>query len=84
MRRQTGRSPYQKGPVILSQSWENAADSRWARDGEFEKMPFDFQPTMRGALVELRPLRPCDADDLFSVASDEPKRDRRTSGRRRS
>jgi RimJ/RimL family protein N-acetyltransferase len=45
-------------------------------------MPFDFQPTMRGALVELRPLRPGDADDLFAVASDpliweqHPVRDR--------
>ena len=33
-------------------------------------MPFDFQPALRGALVELRPLRPDDADDLFAVASD--------------
>ena len=33
-------------------------------------MPFDFQPTLRGALVELRPLRPDDADDLYAVASD--------------
>jgi RimJ/RimL family protein N-acetyltransferase len=33
-------------------------------------MPFDFQPTMKGTLVELRPLRPDDADDLFAVASD--------------
>jgi hypothetical protein len=29
-------------------------------------MPFDFQPTMKGTLVELRPLRPDDADDLFA------------------
>jgi hypothetical protein len=36
---------------------------------EFEKMPFDFQPKIRGALDELRPLRPGDADDLFPVAS---------------
>ncbi|MFY9844999.1 MAG: GNAT family N-acetyltransferase [Terriglobales bacterium] len=33
-------------------------------------MPFDFQPTLKGALVELRPLRPDDADALFAVASD--------------
>jgi N-acetyltransferase len=33
-------------------------------------MAFDFQPTMKGALVELRPLRAEDADDLFAVASD--------------
>jgi N-acetyltransferase len=45
-------------------------------------MPFDFQPTMKGALVELRPLRPDDADNLFAVASDpliweqHPARDR--------
>jgi N-acetyltransferase len=45
-------------------------------------MSFDFQPTMKGMLVELRPLRPDDADDLFAVASDpliweqHPVRDR--------
>lgn len=32
--------------------------------------PFDFQPTLKGALVALRPLRPDDADPLFKVASD--------------
>ena len=45
-------------------------------------MPFDFQPTLSGTLVELRPLRAEDADDLFAVASDpliweqHPVRDR--------
>ncbi|HXD21162.1 MAG TPA: GNAT family N-acetyltransferase [Vicinamibacterales bacterium] len=33
-------------------------------------MPFDLQPTLTGALVELRPLRPEDFDDLYAVASD--------------
>lgn len=33
-------------------------------------MPFDFQPKMKGVLVNLRPLRAGDADDLFAVASD--------------
>ena len=33
-------------------------------------MTFDFQPTLRGALVELRPLRPDDFEPLFAVASD--------------
>ncbi|MGA7683869.1 MAG: GNAT family N-acetyltransferase [Terriglobales bacterium] len=33
-------------------------------------MAFDFQPILKGALVELRPLRAEDADDLFAVASD--------------
>jgi len=33
-------------------------------------MPFDFQPTLKGTLLELRPLRQEDADDLFAVASD--------------
>jgi RimJ/RimL family protein N-acetyltransferase len=41
---------------------------RRACDREFEM--FDFQPTLKGALVELRALRPDDADDLFAVASD--------------
>ncbi len=33
-------------------------------------MTFDLQPTLRGSLVELRPLRPDDFDALFAVASD--------------
>lgn len=33
-------------------------------------MPFDLQPTLRGGLVELRPLEPQDFDTLFAVASD--------------
>jgi RimJ/RimL family protein N-acetyltransferase len=33
-------------------------------------MLFDFQPTLIGALVKLRALRPDDANDLFAVASD--------------
>ena len=33
-------------------------------------MPFDFQPTLKGTLVELRPLRSEDADELFAIASD--------------
>jgi RimJ/RimL family protein N-acetyltransferase len=45
-------------------------------------MSFDFQPTLRGDLVTLRPLRPDDWDELFAVASDpfiweqHPARDR--------
>ncbi len=45
-------------------------------------MSFDFQPTIMGVLVELRPLRPEDAEALFAVASDpllweqHPARDR--------
>jgi len=31
---------------------------------------FDFQPHLKGELIELRPLRPEDWDDLFVVASD--------------
>jgi RimJ/RimL family protein N-acetyltransferase len=33
-------------------------------------MPFDLQPNLKGELIELRPLRPEDWSDLFSVASD--------------
>lgn len=33
-------------------------------------MPFDLQPTLRGALLELRPLRAEDWEALFTVASD--------------
>ena len=33
-------------------------------------MTLDLQPTLRGELLELRPLRPDDWDELFRVASD--------------
>ena len=33
-------------------------------------MPFDYQPTLKGDLVELRPLRPNDYDSLYAVAAD--------------
>ena len=33
-------------------------------------MFFDLQPTLKGELLELRPLRPQDFQDLFAVASD--------------
>jgi RimJ/RimL family protein N-acetyltransferase len=33
-------------------------------------MPLELQPTLSGALLELRPLRAEDFDDLYSVASD--------------
>jgi RimJ/RimL family protein N-acetyltransferase len=33
-------------------------------------IPFDLQPTLRGDLLELRPLRPDDWDALFRVARD--------------
>src|SRR5580658_5210868 len=33
-------------------------------------MPFDLQPTLKGDLLSLRPLRPEDFDDLYAVASD--------------
>jgi RimJ/RimL family protein N-acetyltransferase len=43
---------------------------------------FDYQPTLKGDLVELRPLRPEDYDRLYAVAADpliweqHPDRDR--------
>src|SRR5947209_6729130 len=45
-------------------------------------MPFDLQPSLKGELLELRPLRPEDFPDLYSVAADpliweqHPNRDR--------
>ena len=33
-------------------------------------MPFELQPTLEGELVRLRPLRPDDWDELYTVASD--------------
>lgn len=45
-------------------------------------MSFDLQPTLKGSLLELRPLRASDFSDLYAVASDpliweqHPARDR--------
>ncbi|HKC63101.1 MAG TPA: GNAT family N-acetyltransferase [Pyrinomonadaceae bacterium] len=45
-------------------------------------MPFDLQPTLKGELLQLRPLRPEDFDALYAVASDpliweqHPQKDR--------
>ena len=45
-------------------------------------MAFDLQPHLKGELIELRPLKPSDWDELFAVASDSliweqhPERDR--------
>ena len=50
-------------------------------------MAFDLQPTLKGTLLELRPLRPEDFDALFAVASDpliweqHPERNRYTEER---
>src|SRR3954453_6211853 len=33
-------------------------------------MPFDLQPTLTGKLIELRPLKTADFDELFAAASD--------------
>ena len=33
-------------------------------------MPFDYQPVLKGDLVELRPLRSEDYEDLYAVAAD--------------
>jgi RimJ/RimL family protein N-acetyltransferase len=33
-------------------------------------MPFDLQPVLKGKLLQLRPLREEDWDDLFAVAAD--------------
>jgi RimJ/RimL family protein N-acetyltransferase len=33
-------------------------------------MPFDLQPTLKGRLLDLRPLSADDFDDLYAVASD--------------
>jgi RimJ/RimL family protein N-acetyltransferase len=42
---------------------------RTAAEG-FKQMTFDFQPTLRGELVELRPLGAEDFADLYAAASD--------------
>src|SRR5215469_15399771 len=47
-------------------------------------MAFDLQPHLKGELIELRPLKPDDWDELFAVASDpliweqHPEQDRYT------
>jgi RimJ/RimL family protein N-acetyltransferase len=49
-------------------------------------MPFDSQPTLKGELIELRPLQPGDFDELYAVAADpliweqHPSKDRYQEG----
>jgi RimJ/RimL family protein N-acetyltransferase len=49
-------------------------------------MPFNLQPILKGELLELRPLRPEDFDDLYAVAKDpliweqHPSKDRYKEG----
>jgi hypothetical protein len=38
--------------------------------GDMFPMPFDFQPTLKGAMLELRPLRAEDFEVLYAVAAD--------------
>lgn len=45
-------------------------DSRSEMAAECSRMSFDLQPILKGDLLELRPLRPDDFDDLYAVASD--------------
>src|SRR5262245_34907627 len=53
-------------------------------------MPFDLQPTLRGELLTLRPMRPEDFDALFAAGSDpliweqHPEHDRHTEPRFRA
>ena len=48
----------------------------------FSGVPFDYQPVLKGDLLELRPLRPADYGGLYAVARDpliweqHPNRDR--------
>src|SRR5438132_1249306 len=43
---------------------------RCARKDLGRQMPFDLQPTLRGELLELRPLQPEDFGELYAAASD--------------
>jgi N-acetyltransferase len=44
------------------------SEAKWILSGA--KVPFDPQPTLKDDLLELRPLRPEDFDDLYAVARD--------------
>src|SRR5262249_23651624 len=56
--------------------------SRIPITGTATTMPFDYQPVLKGELLELRPVRAEDFEALFAVASDplvweqHPSRDR--------
>ena len=54
-------------------SWQRGSVSILARQNNYSTdvdRPFDLQPNLKGELLELRPLRPDDFDDLYAVASD--------------
>jgi N-acetyltransferase len=79
----TGAVPLMVGPCRAFGWWGNAnvaapQDRRTsamtglppAPEAVTSSVPFDLQPTLRGELVELRPLRTEDFDALYAVARD--------------
>src|SRR5216684_336120 len=57
------RSPVQAPFVFLARNWTRPTTTE-------SSMSFDLQPTLKGELLQLRPLRPEDFHDLYAVASD--------------
>jgi len=65
---------HSKTPVVWFfrvREWRNDASSIFIKYLRTEsRMSFDLQPILKGKLLELRPLRPEDFDDLYAVACD--------------
>jgi RimJ/RimL family protein N-acetyltransferase len=57
-----------QGRVAMDRTRPDTGPPR--NDGRGKVVSFDRQPTLKGALVALRPLRPEDRADLFAVAAD--------------
>jgi hypothetical protein len=51
--------------IQVAEESPSTSDSRWA-----QTMTFDYQPTLVGDLVTLRPLDAGDFDDLYAIAAD--------------
>src|SRR5436305_6751870 len=71
----TGISSRICNTLRTSSSARNITPAKWrfgfgASPVFFLRVEFELQPTLRGDLLELRPLRPADFDALFDAASD--------------
>src|SRR5205085_12535866 len=66
-----GRMPAAQGRGSLGRPRARAAVLEAARGTRIRAhMTLDLQPTLRGALVTLEPLRPEHLEELYAVASD--------------
>lgn len=60
---------YERHGFVVTDATDGDNEER-APDVRYEWRPLDRQPTLEGPLLQMRPLRAHDFEDLFSIASD--------------